>query len=422
MNKKNIAIIGAGIGSAYTAHKLKNKYNITVFEKTNRFGGDIDYHTIKNKEYSISTVFINIFFYPLLCMYANKLKLQSVYFPISLNVKFPSLYQIFKIMLGYNIYILLWIINYFYPLLFNKLTINTLYNNWITHEFFMYYDEYDEAYGEFTEDSKINSNIGEKNISSLLTYTNPLFILNMVLDLFLPINLGIYPNGFYTICEYFLRDVNILYNQDITCIDRKDKISIVSNNQEYTFDYLFIGCLPHFIYDKINDFEEKEKPLVEPVFHNNFYTILINTKHPTLKPLEVLKDHHNLKIRGITQLDSDVYLLASNCEDTNYLQDNLMNFLKDNNFTEIVNTEIFNWKIYASYKNMKNLYKLEKLQGYKNTFYVGKITCLEFTELIVQNVDKLLYDKFQIPRETPNLFGNIYHTLYFIYNRHTFTT
>jgi protoporphyrinogen oxidase len=61
MTKKNIAIIGAGLGSAFVAHKLKEKYNVTVFEKTNRLGGDIDYRVINNKQYSISALFINIF-------------------------------------------------------------------------------------------------------------------------------------------------------------------------------------------------------------------------------------------------------------------------------------------------------------------------------------------------------------------------
>jgi hypothetical protein len=257
----------------------------------------------------------------LICKYANKLDLQSVYFPLSLNYVFPSLYVIFKILIGNMIYNVLWIINYFFPLLFNELTSGTLYTNWFTHEFEIYFDKYREVYGIFTENSKNNSNIKDANLSEVLTNLNPFFIINMTLGLFLPTNYSIYPNGFYKICAYFLKDINILYDQEITSIIRKDNITIISNNEEYKFDYLFIGCLPHLIHDKIKDFDETEKRLLSPIFHNSFYSILINAKYQKLKPFTEFKNNGDLKIGGITQMDSDVYLLSSNCEDVDYLKD-----------------------------------------------------------------------------------------------------
>ena len=73
MNKKKIAIIGAGISGLFTAYRLhENGYEVKIFEN-NRLGGDIQYTTIDDKHYPISTLFTYLFSSD----YINKLSLQS---------------------------------------------------------------------------------------------------------------------------------------------------------------------------------------------------------------------------------------------------------------------------------------------------------------------------------------------------------
>ena len=59
--RKNIAIIGSGISGLSAAYFLRNKHNITIFEKDKRLGGHSRTITIlnqQNQEISVDTGFI----------------------------------------------------------------------------------------------------------------------------------------------------------------------------------------------------------------------------------------------------------------------------------------------------------------------------------------------------------------------------
>jgi protoporphyrinogen oxidase len=60
--KKEIAIIGAGIGGLYAAYKLKNKHRVTVFEKKDEIGGLLgDFCLSSNKKIKLEKTYHHIF-------------------------------------------------------------------------------------------------------------------------------------------------------------------------------------------------------------------------------------------------------------------------------------------------------------------------------------------------------------------------
>ena len=48
--KKKVAVIGSGIAGHYAVYKLKNHYNITLFESESRFGGHAHTVNVGNKQ------------------------------------------------------------------------------------------------------------------------------------------------------------------------------------------------------------------------------------------------------------------------------------------------------------------------------------------------------------------------------------
>ncbi len=56
--KKKIAIIGAGVAGLYLAWKISKRFNVTVYEKNNYFGGHSNTIDIKSKKISVDTGFI----------------------------------------------------------------------------------------------------------------------------------------------------------------------------------------------------------------------------------------------------------------------------------------------------------------------------------------------------------------------------
>ena len=92
--KKKIAIIGSGISGSTAAYKLKDKYEIHVYEKNKYLGGHTHTHEIKEdkKKYFIDSGFIvfNTKTYPNFIKLLQELKIKSANTNMSFSVNYPG--------------------------------------------------------------------------------------------------------------------------------------------------------------------------------------------------------------------------------------------------------------------------------------------------------------------------------------------
>ena len=90
INKMKIAVVGSGISGLGASLALSEKYEVSLFEKNNYFGGHSNTHSFKfrNSEVNIDTGFIvfNEINYPNLCSFFKLLNVNSYESDMSFSV------------------------------------------------------------------------------------------------------------------------------------------------------------------------------------------------------------------------------------------------------------------------------------------------------------------------------------------------
>jgi hypothetical protein len=223
----NICIIGSGIGSLYTAFRLRREgYNVTVFEKEENIGGNIQCCTIDDKLYSLSTLFTSNFLYPLITKYFLDLKIYSdKNAKLSIGFFSYSILQYILIFYGYIVYCIIYYFNMFSEYRINEMK-HTMYLK-------TYFEIIKCIYMSLCGCS--SDNYYMHRMKTMYENLSPLYICNLFFTKYIFISNHVYSDGFYKLIQYFSNDINILYNQNITSITRKNKIHIISSGINYIF-------------------------------------------------------------------------------------------------------------------------------------------------------------------------------------------
>ena len=402
MNKKKIAITGAGISGLFTAYRLhENGYEVKVFEN-NKLGGDIQYTTIDDKHYPVSTLFTYLFGSD----YVNHLVLQT-------NTKFKQKrallggetitpFSIIPILYGFILYIIIYIILIIIPIQ-SSLTAKD-FSNLGTKQFLkVIIEPITIAYGVTDNFNKDDTNFEKLTLHHLFTICPPGIMLDFLLGMKFHLTPLLSDKGYYDIVELLAKNLDIEYTS-ISKIDRVNK-RIYYNNIYYSYDKLIISCKPHDIRN-IMHYDKREQALVSPYSRNDFITILVKCTYENDKSGFInFIDKEKLQIFSCVFLDDNIVLFPCNLKPRDISNKKIFNFLKKNNFKNIEIIKIFTWETGEHYRDQRiKEYIRYHLQGINDTYYVGKlVTGTGYVDDIIEYSDKLLGQYFTVISYRPTI-------------------
>jgi len=387
MNKKNIAIIGAGISGISAAWKLQDKYNVSIFEKNDRIGGHTNTFTIKDGQdagLGIDTGFIvlNDQTYPNLHQFFKELDVKIRFTNMSfsyLNKKtnfyysgngLRGLFANKKNIINLQFYKLIYEIKRFSKLALENIDNQKLFTSSL--EEFVYSNNFSKFFVDsylLPMGSAIWSTSRERMLKfPAYTFLNFFFHHGLLKIKDRP-KWQTVVGGSNSYLTKFKEKFNgeIILNSNITIKKRSKKIKIKNNNKSLKFDYVIIATHANQVLDLIHKPTAKEIELFDSWKYNTNKTVLhTDSKH--LPPIaaraswnyienydqELYISYYSNLLQGINS--NKDYIVSLNPPKIN--EDNIL-------YQKTYQHPLFNEKTPTFQKDI-----LES-QGVNNTYYCG---------------------------------------------------
>lgn len=375
-----IAIVGAGISGVYIANRLKSMgHNVTVFEKTDRIGGYCyNYVDENNIGYPMSAMFILKRYHHdknIIMDLAKKFQIDLVtnksvfYKDNDYKLTIP---KIIAIQGGFVIYALMYFIHtYIYR--FGYINLCSLKKFGMREFLKIIKFEKMSLIGMEDENYDIRNNLA-----------SPVVFIGILLNLLMNSSSVLFLNddSFVGIINKLAEDIDIKLNTQIESIKRTDDKIYINYNQfnkpvVEIYDKLIIATYPHEILEIINDVSEIEKNylLSETVGTHVGYTFLCDIEWKKEPYIFIKKaDYTTAKFIYCSKV-KQYYVLGIIPYDNTSPENLIPTFVNDNDgiFKKIIfHRKFTNYKLFYRNTDMRD-YINNKLQGHKNTFYVGTL-------------------------------------------------
>ncbi|MCP4132134.1 MAG: FAD-dependent oxidoreductase [bacterium] len=445
MKKKNVCIIGAGIGGISAAYTLKEKgHTVTVFEEEDRVGGKCYTRRYMDQAYELGACSVSPIFKTVLRLARKtgcRARKRTAYWVIqesgekkTFRKEYWPFKKTFRILYEMMVYT-------YHALKFS-----------IVHEkkdrFTAFPPDYELSFTEFCDKKKLNNikgwfdlpvtsfgygDLGDIKTWYVLHYINAVNFCGMGFLLVLlnksPVNT--LQHGYGNLMTKAAEGIDVKTSARVTGIKRSiDEVTVQVNHldtgkkEKYTFDTLILAApLPDLL--QVLDSDEKEKQISENV-HYDYFTIV--TGEISGIPHGNMLIRHNAGKERFNHVALIEKRLKNEASDfcVCYIPekgpgrnpDEIISQLKSDvrelggSFGDIVDFKY--WKYFPQFTESKYYDLLHELQGKRNTYYIGGLTKFELAGTVANQAESLV-EKYFDGRQKGKLFTTIKNFFYFYF-------